>query len=87
MDQDEDPGLGRVLLERLQHTGEVVKILLRAVRLDVEDVDKELYRAEDGLPVPLEVGLVERVLPPAVPEVEMEVAQEPDVMMLHVQGG
>ena len=41
---------------------------------------------EDGRALCGEIGVHERVLPAAIPEVEDEVAEEPDVVLLNVDG-
>eukprot|EP00588_Corethron_pennatum_P011397 CAMPEP_0194269030 /NCGR_PEP_ID=MMETSP0169-20130528/3263_1 /TAXON_ID=218684 /ORGANISM="Corethron pennatum, Strain L29A3" /LENGTH=301 /DNA_ID=CAMNT_0039010521 /DNA_START=125 /DNA_END=1026 /DNA_ORIENTATION=+ len=87
VDEHEDARVRGVLLDGLQHAGVVVEVLLGLVALDVEHVDQDLDRPEDGLAVPLEVGLVEGVLAAAVPEVQDEVPQKTHVVVLHVERG
>mmetsp|Transcript_16030 Transcript_16030/g.28915 ORF Transcript_16030/g.28915 Transcript_16030/m.28915 type:complete len:243 (-) Transcript_16030:108-836(-) len=85
--QHEYPRIGRILLHRLQHAREVIEVLLGTIALDIKNVNQQLHAAKNGLAIALEVALVESILAAAIPEVQDEVAEETDVMVLHVEGG
>mmetsp|Transcript_15183 Transcript_15183/g.34981 ORF Transcript_15183/g.34981 Transcript_15183/m.34981 type:complete len:338 (-) Transcript_15183:133-1146(-) len=87
VDEQKDPGVRGVLLDGLQDTAKVVKVLLGRLALDVKDVDEELDAAKDGFPVTLEIRLVKGVLSAAVPQVEDQSAQKSDVVVFDVEGG
>ena len=86
VDQNKNPCLRTVLLHCLKNSREVIEVLLGAVGLDIKHVNKQLDGAEDGLPIPLKVGLIKGILAAAIPQVQDEIAEETDVMMLNVEG-
>ena len=64
-----------------------MEVLLELPGLHVKDIDEDLHVAEDVVPLRGEVVLHEGLLTPTVPEVEDQIAQEPHVRVLHVNGG
>ena len=86
MHEQENGGVGGVLLERIETVTVVLRVFGSVARADFEDVDEHPDMLEDGRALRGEVRVHERVLSSAVPEVEDEVAEEPDVVLLDVDG-
>ena len=64
-----------------------MQILLQLSRLHVKNVDENLHIPEDVVSLWRKVVLHEGLLAAAVPQVEHEVAEQPHVRVLHVDGG
>lgn len=79
-------GIGGVLLQRIKTVTVVLRVFGCVARADFEDVDEHPDVLEDGRALRGEVRVHERVLASAVPEVEDEVAEEPDVVLLDIDG-
>ena len=82
--EQEHGGVWGVLLERVETVAVVLRVFGGVARADFEDVDEHPDMLEDGRALRGEVRVHERVLPAAVPKVEDEVAEEPDVVLLDV---
>mmetsp|Transcript_38465 Transcript_38465/g.86730 ORF Transcript_38465/g.86730 Transcript_38465/m.86730 type:complete len:225 (+) Transcript_38465:525-1199(+) len=99
VDEAEDAGARRKLAQGVHGMGEVVQVLrhlgsgvLRHVGASAlvahrhQHVDEDLRVLKDGLPLRLEVVLHEDVLPATVPEVQTQVAKEPERVVLNEVG-
>ena len=86
MHKEEDRRLGRVFLQRVEAVAIIRRVLDSIMRADLKNVNQHADVLENGRALRREVGVHERVLPAAVPEVEDEVAQETDVVLLDVDG-
>ena len=64
-----------------------MQIFLQLSGLDIEHIDEDLNIPEDVVPLRRKVVLHEGLLTAAVPEVEHQVAEQPHVAVLHVNGG
>ena len=84
--EQENGRVGGVLLERIETVAIVLSVFGAVARADFEDVDEHPDVLEDGRALRGEVRVHERVLSSAVPEVEDEVAEEPDVVLLYIDG-
>ena len=86
MHEQENGRVGGVLLERIETVAIVLSVFGAVARADFEDVDEHPDVLEDGRALRGEVRVHERVLSSAVPEVENKVAEEPDVVLLDIDG-
>lgn len=76
-----------VFFNRLQDATEMIKVLFGCLRLNVKDVNKQFDTTKDRFSVPFKVTFVECILTTTIPQIEDQVAQEPNMMVFHVQRG
>lgn len=86
MYEAEHLGVRAVLNDRLQAALVVVHVALQFSRFNVEHVDEHLDVPEDALSLRLKVVLHERLLTAAVPQIEHQIAEKPNVTVLHIDG-
>ena len=87
VDQDENGGTRRELLESTKDALVGGKVALNIAGLNVEDVDENPNIGEDVDSLLREVVLHEGFLPAAVPEVEGQIAEELDMREINVNSG
>ena len=79
-----DLSIGGVFLHGLQHAIKERDVIAEVPRLNVEHIDEHLHVAEDGISLRVEIAFVKAVLPAAVPQIEHQVSEKPDVSVLHI---
>ena len=79
-------GIGGVLLECIKRIAVVLGVFGGVACADFENVDEHPDVLEDSGALGGEVRVHERVLASAVPEVENKVSEEPDVVLLDIDG-
>ena len=84
MHQQEHRRLRAIARQRLQALAVRLDVLREVARLDVEHVDEHADVREDRRALRVEERVHEGVLPAAVPEVEDQVPEEPDMVLLDV---
>ena len=86
MHEQEDLGLGAILLQSIDAVAIIVEILEGFSCLNIKDVDQYRDVLKYRRPLGGEVAVHERVLTTAIPEVEDQVPEEADMVLFYVDG-
>jgi hypothetical protein len=84
--QDEHASIRTIRRQRLEALFKVLQVLVHLPRLDVKDVNQDADVLEDCGPLRRQVEFHERLLAAAVPEVEYQVPEKPNMVLLHIDG-